>query len=445
MPPDKRRQVLLKAFVGSFAVYLLPLAQRHGVVVVGVLLGIDVGAVSGGDRELGWAAADFGVALAAQAILFTVFWWVFSGRGVRWLALLAVLPILTWFVNLAMMIWTPTHFLIEDVSFADQTDLPVLCAVEDARLGGVDEGIEAALSANGRIWIEVGEEGRATLLTVPGCEQLPSEVAHSDTGGKLQAARDGTIMFARHVPGESRIERKVMTPSGRISVAEPAPVARYWAPKLSRDGQALVWIDQKREGARFSFWLMVRDLATGVERRIHIQPPADRRPELIDADLKIGRFVVVNQARDIYGLDPEGAAVWGPVSRPEIGYLRENLRRVGTRGFVFWQSYREKGRYLVSWTLDGRSGRHEVPLGRAITDVAVSSDGVYIAISTSSGLNIGSVPDAVYALRSADGTEVFRRTLPRYARSQLAILGPRHLAYSRYNGTRQWIEVVELP
>ncbi len=166
---------------------------------------------------------------------------------------------------------------------------------------------------------------------------------------------------------------------------------------------------------------MVRDLATGAERRISIQPPADRRPELIDADLEVGRFVVVNQARDLYGLDLDGAAVWGHVSWPEIGYLRENLRRVGTRGFVFWQSYREKGRYLVSWTIDGQSGRHEVPLGRGITDVAVSSDGVYIAISTSSGLNIGSVPDTVYVLRSADGADVFRRTLPRYARSQLAI------------------------
>ena len=99
----------------------------------------------------------------------------------------------------------------------------------------------------------------------------------------------------------------------------------------------------------------------------------------------------------------------------------------------------------MSWTLDGQSGRHEVPLGSGITDVAVSSDGTYIAISTSSGLNIGSVPDTVYVLRSVDGSEVFRRTLPRYARSQLSILGPRHLAYSRYDGDRQWIEVVELP
>ncbi len=426
-------------------VYLLPLAQRHGVLVVGVLLGIDVGAVAGGDREFGWAAADFGVALVAQAILFAVCWWVFSGRGVRWLALLAALPTLTWVLNLAMMIWIPTRFLIEDVAFVDKTDLPVHCVLENARLGSVDEGIEAVLSANGRIWVEVGKEGRATLLTVPGCRQTPSGVAYTDTGGKLQAARDGSILFARQVPGESRIERKVMTPSGKISIAKPAPVARYWAPKLSRDGQALVWIDQKREGDRFSFWLMVRDLATGAERRINIQPPADRRPELIDADLRVGRFVVVNQARDLYGLDLDGAAVWGPVSRPEIGYLRENLRRIGTRGFVFWQSYREEGRYLVSWTIDGQSGRHEVPLGRAITDVAVSSDGVYIAISTSSGLNIGSVPDTVYVLRSADGADVFRRTLPRYARSQLAILGPRYLAYSRHDGTRQWIEVIELP
>jgi len=38
-------------------------------------------------------------------------------------------------------------------------------ALDAARPGSVDEGIEAVLSANGRIWIEVGKEGRATLLT----------------------------------------------------------------------------------------------------------------------------------------------------------------------------------------------------------------------------------------------------------------------------------------
>ena len=68
MPPDRRKHALLNAFLASFIVYLLPLGQRHGILVVGVLLGIDIGAVSEGDRELAWAAADIGAAVAVQCV-----------------------------------------------------------------------------------------------------------------------------------------------------------------------------------------------------------------------------------------------------------------------------------------------------------------------------------------------------------------------------------------
>ena len=69
------------------------------------------------------------------------------------------------------------------------------------------------------------------------------------------------------------------------------------------------------------------------------------------------------------------------------------------------------------------SGRHEVPLGSSINDLAVSPDGALIAVSTSTGLNIGSVRDSLFALRTRDGAEVYRRFLRKYTRARMAFLG----------------------
>ena len=56
--------------------------------------------------------------------------------------------------------------------------------------------------------------------------------------------------------------------------------------------------------------------------------------------------------------------------------------------------------------------------------------GRFIAISTTNGLNIGGIPDTVLVRRTSEGGEVFRKTLPAYARSDVAFLGEHHFAYT---------------
>ena len=77
-------------------------------------------------------------------------------------------------------------------------------------------------------------------------------------------------------------------------------------------------------------------------------------------------------------------------------------------GWVAWDGYRDTGRYRVAWDIQGAKGLHEIPKGRGITSVSVSPSGRLIAISVTTNLNIGSVRDAVYVLRTSDGREVFR-------------------------------------
>ena len=69
-----------------------------------------------------------------------------------------------------------------------------------------------------------------------------------------------------------------------------------------------------------------------------------------------------------------------------------------------------------------------------MTALAASPDGRWIAVSATSALSIGSTPDAVYVLRAADGSEGFRRYLPKYARAGVAFAGPDRLAYGDLDG-----------
>jgi hypothetical protein len=120
------------------------------------------------------------------------------------------------------------------------------------------------------------------------------------------------------------------------------------------------------------------------------------------------------------------------------------FRRLGS-GWVAWDGYRERGAYVLAWALPAGRGLHRVPEGRGITDVAVHPSGRFIALSVTTSLSIGSVADSVYVLRSADGAQVFRRFLPRYARSSVAFHGDDLFAYTEWDGARAELRMLRLP
>ena len=92
-------------------------------------------------------------------------------------------------------------------------------------------------------------------------------------------------------------------------------------------------------------------------------------------------------------------------------------------GWVAWENYREAGRVRLIWDLPSGGGRREIPKGSGITDLALSSDGALIAVSTTTNLNIGDVRDSLFVLRSRDGAEVYRRYFRQYTRTRLALPG----------------------
>ena len=86
-------------------------------------------------------------------------------------------------------------------------------------------------------------------------------------------------------------------------------------------------------------------------------------------------------------------------------------------------------------------------MGSSINDLAASPDGALIVVSTSTGLNIGDVRDSVFALRTRDGAEVYRRFFRKYTRARMTFLGTHHLAVTRADLDQGggWIEVLQVP
>ena len=101
----------------------------------------------------------------------------------------------------------------------------------------------------------------------------------------------------------------------------------------------------------------------------------------------------------------------------------------------------------MAWDLLAGAGQREIPKGGGITDLAVSPDGALIVVSTSTNLNIGDVRDSLFALRTRDGAEVYRRFFRKYTRARMAFLGSRYLAVTRVDLDKGggWIEVLEIP
>src|SRR5262245_8452249 len=149
---------------------------------------------------------------------------------------------------------------------------------------------------------------------------------------------------------------------------------------------------------------------------------------LSNIDMRAGEIMMARNG-EFLTLGTDGQ-VRSRISRPaDVEVQPSTVRRFG-EGVVGWDAYGDEGRYQVSWSLPAGKGNHHVLRGRSINSVAVSPAGDLIAISVGTALNIGSIQDSVYVLRTSDGKEVFRRFLPRYTRTSLVFPDKDHLLYS---------------
>jgi hypothetical protein len=452
------------AFGLSFSVYLIPLVGPHAVWFLGEALWHSW---SRGDKAVTWRLMEWAVALVLQTTAGATWYWVLRRpRGPRALALLVAVPAVAVANGLYQAV-LPARFLIAPDTAREERHWPLLCSIPDEAL--VTPGSKpAVVRAPGDVLIAQSSTGRLARVVIQRasdgrttCEVAPLGLVPL-TGGVTPAwiGEDGRALLSRTersgglswewTAGPGMASTPLDAPAGRRA-GDPGPV-------ISRDGAAVAWlVPVPDSGQPPSLSVVVRSLvpsarlrssAAGPDRAADIVVPLDRIERggvvVLDVDMSAREVLLAIGERRFAAIGFDGVPRWGPVRPDGVEALSMTFRRVGP-GWVAWDGYRDRGAYALAWVLPAGRGVHHVPEGRGITDVAVHPGGRFIAISVTTSLSIGSVADSVYVLRAADGAQVFRRFLPRYARSSVAFQGDDLFAYTEWDGARAALLVLRLP
>lgn len=265
------------------------------------------------------------------------------------------------------------------------------------------------------------------ILRTPGCTIEPAAIpATAPAPGLHQALPDGSVVYVTMERGTAAqtfwlLRRGASEPRA----LQPPDGATASAPLVSDAGD---WVAWPRRSATRELSLVIEPLESGDP--IVFTHPLLQRATVVPADLDMAaREVTLN--RDLSSfvrLRLDGTSGWGPI-QPDIAAQDGTFRYVDGR-WLAWDAYVEDGRYRLAWVTPAGAARREVPRGRAITAGALDPRGRYVAISTTTALNIGQIRDTVLVLRTTDGSEVFRRSLSSYTRSQVAFLGEEYFAYT---------------
>ncbi|MDH3229904.1 MAG: WD40 repeat domain-containing protein [Alphaproteobacteria bacterium] len=437
----------LLAFLLSFLVYLIPVVQAHGGTLLGLAVWAEFFEIRSG-REPLWLALDAGLALALQAAGFIAFRWILGGRGIRWLVMIAVVPALVLGFNLAYMAAIPVLCLIERDTAPETGDWPVACSVPGASMVGLHTGVTLALERAREVWVWSGEMGQYGILSMPDCAVTPRKLPIPGLRSAIRFATAGGVLYYSLDRDRDGVwEHWYLDNNLPAPVALEAPTSmKYWRPVTDTRGGAIAWLESDRDDRKriLGRFISYRRPVNSQEVRIPLHLDKNTSVELLDFDLDAGRFVLLRNNREIDVVGLDGGSAGEPINTEGRDGAYDHFR-LPDGGWVAWDGYRDDGRYRIGWSLPAGAGLYEIPKGRGITAVSASPDGRYIAVSVSKNISIGSVRDAVFALRTADGAEVWRRYFPTYARSHVAFLGSGHLAVTFRGDGAPRVDVLEVP
>jgi hypothetical protein len=446
-----RRRRFAKILAGSLLVYAVPLVGPHASWLVIEALIADVTRASG-HKPLGWIALDFAAALVAQAALALLLAWVLTRRGAGRFALLAAsAPVFFLALEWTYLWLLPSYFLIEPDSALEVSDWPTECFVPDVALASVRTPPDLPLERAARAWVT--QSGGRSYALLDSCSVAPA----IDPGEALLTApfvlADGKAVFGIWDRDIGHQTWWIAPGGGAAAARLPHPPADpdRSAPILSDDGAWVAWkrYDPMATTPPLAEQIVLRSIDGAREHVVPLAPPGRAEVELLGADVSMERLTLFEHEyatgeNSLVALDLTGAAHGAPVRIAGVAAQSTTLLRVG-EGWVAWDAYREEGRYRLRWRTPRGAGAHEVPLGRSITAVDTDPSGSYVAVSTTTALNIGRIRDSVFVLRTSDGVEVFRRYLPTYARSRVAFLGSFRFALDDREGERFGVRVLQIP
>jgi len=430
------------AILGSFAVYFIPLMGPHAIWFLGEMLIASISA----DRPLAWLATDISVALASQIAAGLALYWSLGGSWARKVIWLGIIP-LTMALNAAYLLAIPTFFLIEADTASEMNTWAEHCFVRAVGLRPVGSAAAKTGHSVRAWWSSRSPDGRDTLLRVPEC--VTTDAVLPTPGKSPQGHLDFsmTIQFASP-DGAAIVEQMDRRSSQRTwwSLTHPAAPMQRLAessetlpngPILSQRGDAVAYVTNIPDsGPPVLSKVLVRKATAEsvvVETDIDLSPFGPGIYVPLDVDAEAREVLLWRDDRPfIVSFDGQKRPLSyepGEIQAQSTTYIR-----VGD-GWVAWDAYKERGPYQIGWSLGGRSGRHRTNAGRSVTSAAIDPTGSYIAISETPRYSIGDTQDVLYVLRTDDGATVFRRYLPRYARSDVVFFDGGFLGYSDFEGT----------
>jgi len=446
-----RLGALHKALIGSFAIYVVPLVGPHAVWLLGEHLLHEMTRAPA-DHPLAWTALDVALTIAAQGLLAGLLYPLFARPSVARLVLVTVgaawlWPTLEW----AYLAAIPERFLIEADPSAERLDWPLECFVADVTLAMVRTPPDLPLERAGRAWVS-GSDGRSYGM-LENCRLIPMPTAASPPMTVPFVLADGRSLQAtwERASGQNRWLYSGGSDAPATPLRRPPADPNRSVPILSDDGEWTAWIEfvAGETTTPLPEQVTIRSLRDERERIVRLPDPGGSSRVLAGIDLTTQTITLVETEYATLrsgfvrrGFD--GAVRAEPLIARDVAAQATTMLEVGD-GWLAWDAYRDAGRYRVAWNLTGGSGRHEVPLGRGITAADVDPRGSYVALSTTTTLNIGQIRDSVYVLRARDGGEAFRRYLPMYSRSRVAFLGDSRLAYDDQEGGRFGVRVLRVP
>jgi hypothetical protein len=434
------RRRLLVAIAASCAVYAVPVVTVH----FGDLFGLSLLREFRSDRAASWVAADVALAVTVQATWALVLW---LALGVGWAAgvlafFVAAVPA-TYAVNVAYLVRIPELFLIEEDATPDSGALTETCQAA-AELDPAPAGITRALDARGEAFVRMPGGTSYGILRSSDC--VIERVAIPDkpiAPGVNQLLSDGSLVYSvyeRGVPGQTFWLLRRGSTDG-IPLVPPPEAETSAFPLVSDDGQWVAWSLRSADRVASVF---LQPVHGGDPIRFTHDLLQHATLTLVELDMA-RRILTVNRDLSTFvALGLDGNVAWGPLTPPEVAAQSTTFRYAGGQ-WLAWDAYVEGRPYRATWSTTNGTGTYRVPKGRTVTAASLARSGRYVAVSTTTDLNIGSVRDTVLVLRTDSGAEIFRKTLPRYSRSQVAFLGDGRFAYTDVDGATATVHVLTLP
>ena len=285
---SSRRSTLLKAFLASFAVYLIPLIGPHALGLLGEHLYSKL-VRSGPDRVAAWIALEWGLAVGLQIVAGALWYWFFA-RPEWWrlLPLLVCAPIFFMVAEWAYLVAIPSRFLIEQDTTPASGDWKSVCTIADMSLASVRSAPDLLLERAGQAWLIGPGMNAYAVLEMPGCQTMP--VGLQDVGPSYTqpfVLPGGRCLFSTwdNKTGQNHWWYHDGT-SGPKPLPRPPADPNRSAPILSTDGDWVAWLEYI-PGVTVTPLperVVIRSLRDDRERLVNLPPPGRSEFVLLGLD-----------------------------------------------------------------------------------------------------------------------------------------------------------------